>query len=59
MVNGPGEAALTDIGITGGGKDSNMLYLNGIQTSKLKNSEILSKVVSHVEQKAEEIEKNK
>jgi len=36
-----------------------MLYLNGIQTSKLKNSEILSKVVSHVEQKAEEIEKNK
>ena len=59
MVNGPGEAALTDIGITGGGKDSNMLYLNGIQTSKLKNSEILSKVVSHVEQKAAEIEKNK
>ena len=59
VVNGPGEAALTDIGITGGGKDSNMLYLNGIQTSKLKNSEILSKVVSHVEQKAAEIEKNK
>ena len=59
VVNGPGEAAFTDIGITGGGKDSNMLYLNGIQTSKLKNSEILSKVVSHVEQKAEEIEKNK
>ena len=25
VVNGPGEAALTDIGITGGGKDSNML----------------------------------
>ena len=59
VVNGPGEAALTDIGITGGGKDSNMLYLNGIQTSKLKNNEILSKVVSHVEQKAAEIEKKK
>ena len=29
VVNGPGEAALTDIGITGGGKDSNMLYLRG------------------------------
>ena len=28
VVNGPGEAALTDIGITGGGKDSNMLYNN-------------------------------
>ena len=28
VVNGPGEAASTDIGITGGGKDSNMLYLN-------------------------------
>ena len=59
VVNGPGEASLTDIGITGGGKDSNMLYLNGIQTQKLKNSEILSKVVSQVEKKAEEIEKNK
>ena len=35
-VNGPGEAASTDIGITGGGKDSNMLYLNGVQKEKLK-----------------------
>ena len=59
VVNGPGEAALTDIGITGGGKDSNMLYLNGTQAHKLKNSEILSKVVSQVEKKAKEIEKNK
>ena len=59
VVNGPGEAALTDIGITGGGKDSNMWYLNGIQTYKLKNNEILSKVVSHVEQQAAEIEKKK
>ena len=41
VVNGPGEAALTDIGITGGGKDSNMLYLNGIQTSKLKNLSLI------------------
>ncbi len=59
VVNGPGEAALTDIGITGGGQDSNMLYLNGIQSHKLSNSEIISKVVSLVENKAEEIEKNK
>ena len=27
VVNGPGEASQTDIGITGGGKDSNMLYI--------------------------------
>ena len=37
VVNGPGEAAFTDIGITGGGRDSNMLYLNGIQSQKLRN----------------------
>jgi len=34
VVNGPGEAALTDIGITGGAKGSNMLYLNGIRVRK-------------------------
>ena len=60
VVNGPGEAAYTDIGITGGGRDSNMLYLNGIQTEKLANKEIVSKVIDLVEKKAEEIQnKNK
>ena len=59
VVNGPGEAALTDIGITGGGKGSNMLYLKGIQKEKLGNAEIISKVVSIVEKKAEEIENKK
>ena len=58
VVNGPGEAASTDIGITGGGKDSNMLYLNGIQKEKLKNDEIISKVVALIEKKEKEI-KNK
>ena len=58
VVNGPGEAALTDIGITGGGKDSNMLYLNGIQAEKLKNDEIISKIVALVEKKEKDI-KNK
>ncbi len=57
VVNGPGEAALTDIGITGGGKNSNMLYLKGIQSEKLTNDQIISKVVSLVEKKAEELEK--
>ena len=56
VVNGPGEAALTDIGITGGGKESNMLYLNGVQTEKLSNNEIISKVIDLVEKKAEEIQ---
>ena len=58
VVNGPGEAASTDIGITGGGKDSSMLYLNGVQKEKLKNDEIISKVVALVEKKEKDI-KNK
>ena len=59
VVNGPGEAALTDIGITGGGKDSSMLYIKGVQTEKIPNNEIISKVIQLVEKKSEEIEKNK
>ena len=35
VVNGPGEAAMTDVGITGGGKGNNMLYLSGIQSKKI------------------------
>ena len=58
VVNGPGEAAFTDIGITGGGKDSNMLYLKGIQSEKISNDQIISKVVDLVEKKAKELEKN-
>ena len=57
VVNGPGEAAQTDIGITGGGKGNNMLYLNGIENKKISSDEIISKVVKLVEDKAEEIEK--
>ena len=57
VVNGPGEAALTDIGITGGGKGNNMLYLSGIQSEKVLTSEIINKVISEVEKKAAELEK--
>ena len=57
VVNGPGEAAQTDIGITGGGKDSSMLYLNGIQSGKLKNDKIISKIVNLVEEKALKLKK--
>jgi len=55
VVNGPGESALTDIGITGGGKGSNMLYLSGVKTEKVLTEDIISKVVSLVEKKASEI----
>ena len=57
VVNGPGEAAMTDIGITGGGKGNNMLYLSGIQSEKVLSKDIISKVVSEVEKKAAEIDK--
>ncbi len=58
VVNGPGEASQTDIGITGGGKGSNMLYLKGIETEKISTENIISKVVDLVEKKVEEIENN-
>ena len=57
VVNGPGEAALTDIGVTGGGKGSNMMYIKGVQKEKLASKDIISKVVRLVEEKAAEIEK--
>ena len=43
-------------GITGGGKGNHMMYLNGIESEKIKSEEIISKVVSMVEKKADEIE---
>ena len=55
VVNGPGEAALTDIGITGGKKGNNMLYLSGIQKEKVLTEEMISRVVSEVEKKASEL----
>jgi (E)-4-hydroxy-3-methylbut-2-enyl-diphosphate synthase len=57
VVNGPGEAAMTDVGITGGGKGNNMLYLSGVQSKKVLTNEIIDKVVAEVEKKASELEK--
>ncbi len=54
VVNGPGEAAMTDVGITGGGKGNNMLYLSGIQNEKVLTEDIIDKVVSEIEKKAQE-----
>ncbi|MDB2441968.1 flavodoxin-dependent (E)-4-hydroxy-3-methylbut-2-enyl-diphosphate synthase [Candidatus Pelagibacter bacterium] len=57
VVNGPGEAAMTDVGITGGGKGNNMLYLSGVQSKKVLTNEIIDKVIFEVEKKALELEK--
>ena len=58
VVNGPGEAAMTDIGITGGQKGNNMLYISGIQKEKVLTKDMITKVVSEVEKKASELENN-
>ena len=47
---------MTDIGITGGGKGSNMLYLSGVQFEKVLTENIINKVISEVEKKASELE---
>ena len=58
VVNGPGEAALTDVGITGGRNGNNMLYLSGIQKEKVLTKDMVNRVVSEVEKKVSEIENN-
>ena len=54
VVNGPGEAAQTEIGLTGGGNDSNLLYLSGVPHTKVPSSEIIEKVVKLVEEKTKD-----
>ncbi len=54
VVNGPGEAAQTEIGLTGGGQDSNLLYLSGVPHSKVPSSEIIEKIVKMVEEKTKD-----
>ena len=56
VVNGPGEAALTDVGITGGGKGNNMLYLSGIQKEKVLTEDLITRVIDEVEKKVSELE---
>ena len=56
VVNGPGEAAQTEIGLTGGGNDNNLLYVSGIPHSKVASTEIINKVVQLVEEKIRETE---
>jgi (E)-4-hydroxy-3-methylbut-2-enyl-diphosphate synthase len=56
VVNGPGEARETDIGITGGGSGSHMVYLNGVTDHKIDDGAMIDHVVELVERKAAEIE---
>ncbi len=56
VVNGPGEALMTDIGFTGGGAGSGMVYLAGKQSHKMSNEAMIDHIVELVERKAAEIE---
>ena len=56
VVNGPGEALMTDVGFTGGGKDAGMVYLAGRQSHKLTNAQMIDHIVEQVERRAAEIE---
>lgn len=40
VVNGPGEAKMTQIGITGGGNDTHMVYINGKKNHRIKNEDL-------------------
>lgn len=51
VVNGPGEATMSDVGFTGGGNDSGMLYVDGKQLAKRNNDELIDSIVSEVEKK--------
>ncbi len=57
VVNGPGEALMTDVGFTGGGAGSGMVYLAGKQSHKLNNDEMIEHIVEQVEARAAEIER--
>jgi (E)-4-hydroxy-3-methylbut-2-enyl-diphosphate synthase len=56
VVNGPGEARETDIGFTGGGNDTHMVYVAGQQDHRLKNQDIVEHMAELIEKKAAEIE---
>ncbi|MCA0043626.1 flavodoxin-dependent (E)-4-hydroxy-3-methylbut-2-enyl-diphosphate synthase [Celeribacter litoreus] len=56
VVNGPGEALMTDVGWTGGGAGHGMVYLGGTQSHKESNANMIEHIVEQVEKKAEEIE---
>ena len=56
VVNGPGEASQTQIGLTGGGNDNHMMYLSGIPHRKVVSEKIIEEVVTLVENKLKSLE---
>ena len=56
VVNGPGEALMTDIGFTGGGAGSGMIYLAGKQSHKQSNAQMVDHIVELVEKRAAELD---
>jgi (E)-4-hydroxy-3-methylbut-2-enyl-diphosphate synthase len=58
VVNGPGEASQTQIGLTGGGKDNHMIYLSGLPHHKIASDKIIEEVITLVEKKSEELSNN-
>jgi (E)-4-hydroxy-3-methylbut-2-enyl-diphosphate synthase len=56
VVNGPGEARETDIGLTGGGNGNHMVYLSGVTDHKIDDAGLVDHIVELVEAKAEELE---
>ena len=56
VVNGPGEARQTDIGVTGGGRGAHLVYLNGVADHRIRDDGLVDRVVRLVEDKAAEIE---
>jgi len=58
VVNGPGEAAQTELGLTGGGNNTHMMYLSGVPHHKVASNKIIDEVVSLVEKKTKELRNN-
>lgn len=56
VVNGPGEALMTDVGFTGGGAGSGMVYLAGKASHKMSNDQMIEHIVEEVEKKAAELD---
>lgn len=52
VVNGPGEAQMTDIGLTGGGQGTHMVYINGEPAHRLQSENIVEHIVTLIEQRA-------
>ncbi|MBM1219315.1 flavodoxin-dependent (E)-4-hydroxy-3-methylbut-2-enyl-diphosphate synthase [Ponticoccus sp. SC2-23] len=56
VVNGPGEALMTDVGFTGGGAGNGMVYLAGKQSHRMDNDKMIDHIVEQVEKRAADIE---